>query len=303
MTKLLLTFLAACLGSTGFILLRQPAEEARAATAQIEQQLQSGRRDLSTNQDAISSLTEEVHAKQRRLHELSRHPNISHELLSLLEGNTTNAHAAAWAELRQELGIGWNSSPDYVLVNKQALKDVWYSKLYGDNALSDDSVALLGLTSAEQAALKTALDRARQGQWLNVQSTPPAGDVVAQLTITPPDPSWIQTQSNNFAADVTAAIGSERAGLFLPDAWYNFTSTLAPSSQPETLTIRQVTVDGQPDLVCEETHDGTTGTMPVRYAHYPYFPVMKLFPGGWQNMAQSLGFTLPPSFMSQANSQ
>ena len=41
-------------------------------------------------------------------------------------------------------------------------------------------------------------------------STPPSGDIVAQYTITPPDPAFAAGQSNAFVADVTKAIGPER---------------------------------------------------------------------------------------------
>lgn len=187
--------------------------------------------------------------------------------------------ARAWAELRQQLGIGWNTSPDYVLVNKQAIRDVWFNKLHRDGMLSDDSVKLLSLSPEEQKAVRAALAAACEGQWLNVRSTPPGGDIVAQYTITPPDPAFVAGQSNAFAADITAAMGAERASYFLHDAWRELMSGAAPS-EAKTMTIRQTNVDGQPDLVCEVTQGANISTMPVRYACYPYFPVLKLFPGG-----------------------
>jgi len=153
----------------------------------------------------------------------------------------------------------------------------------------------LSFSSEEQKAVSAALAAARAGQWLNVTTTPPDGDIVAQYTIVPPDPEFVAGQSNAFVADITGAIGTERAGMFLPDAWRELVSDLAPS-EAETMIIRQTNVNGQPDLVCEVTQGAHLSTMPVRYAHYPAFPVLKLYPGGWQAMAQTLGFELPPSF-------
>ena len=95
---------------------------------------------------------------------------------------------------------------------------------------------------------------------------------------------------------------SERADVFVRDAWRELVSDLAPS-ETQTMTIRQTDVDGQPDLVCEVKQGADVSTMPVRYATYPNFPVMKLFPGGWQAMAKTVGFELPPSFMPPENRQ
>jgi hypothetical protein len=136
---------------------------------------------------------------------------------------------------------------------------------------------------------------------LNIERTPPSGDIVAQYTVSPPDPAFEQGQSNNFSADITAAIGADRASLFLPQAWQQFISDLAPTV-PETMTIRQTVVDGQPDLICEVTQGGNVSSSPVRYAQYPAFPVLKLFVGGWQALAQSEGIDLPPSFSGQSSS-
>jgi hypothetical protein len=55
-------------------------------------------------------------------------------------------------------------------------------------------------------------------------------------------------------------------------------------------------VDGQPDLVCEIREGNQVSSDPVRYANYPNFPILELFPGGWQAMAKAMNFDLPPPF-------
>lgn len=295
MNKLLLIFVTVCAGSTGFTLLHRDEARAKATVAGFVKTLDSASNDLSSTQETVSALQAEVQAKQERLREARQYPNISPEMLAILEGKKGGGNSKGWAELRQQLGIGWDSSPDYVLVNKQVIKDVWYNKLLGDGKLSDDSVSLLGLSPEEQTAVKAALAQAREGQWLNVTSTSPGGDIVAQLTISPPDPSFEAGQSNAFSEAISLAIGPERAKLFLPDAWREFSSSFAPR-EPETMTIRQTEINGQPDLVCEEMRGSNVSTMPVRYARYPAFPVLKLYPGGWQELAQAFNFSLPPSF-------
>lgn len=296
MNRLLLASIAVCVGVAGFALFYHRAGKSSATAAMVVGRWRSATNDLGTTQEAASSLRQEIQEKRERLRQANRHPNLSPEMLELLEGTNSRGHAGAWAELRQQLGIGWHTSPDYVLVNKQAIRDVWFNKLNGDGRLSDDAAILLSLSPDEQKAVRAALAAAREGQWLNVTSTPPSRDIVAQYTIAPPDPAFAAGQSNAFAANVTEAMGPERASFFLPSAWRELVSDLAPS-EAKTMTLRQTNVDGQPDLVCEVMQGANVSTMPVRYARYPNFPVMKLFPGGWQAMAQAVGFELPPGFL------
>ena len=112
-----------------------------------------------------------------------RHRYISPELLLLLEGDSSKAHPAAWAELRQQLGIGWDSSPDYVLVSKRVLKGLEYQRLSLSAAPRTGHAGLLALSPDEQSALKSVLQHARDAAWLRLQRTEPSGDIVAQYTV------------------------------------------------------------------------------------------------------------------------
>ena len=297
MNKLMLLILAIGTGSTGYAFWHGAEQQSRANILQLDRQCQAATNDLARTQDTLATLQAEVQDKKDRLHALNQHGNISPEMMAILDGASDLKSLKGWADLRQELAIGWDASPEYVLVNKQALKDVWFNKISRGGTLSGDSVQLLNLTPEEQAAVKAVLDQVRTGEWLNVKNTTPGGDsnIAAQLTLTPPDPEFQAGKSNAFTAGITAAIGPERAGLFLADAWREFSSDLSPQ-QTEVMTLRWVQTDGQPDLICEETRGQNVSTMPVRYAHYPAFPLLKLFPGGWQAVAQSMNFELPPNF-------
>lgn len=303
MTKLILLLLAIGAGTTGYAVYNHAAGQSRANLQELAHQWQTVSNDLARAQDILPPLAFEVQDKRDQLRAASRHGNISPEMMAVLNGNNApdRLKSKGWAELRQELGIGWDASPDYVLVEKRAVKDIWFDKLWHDGKLSSDSIQLLNLTPDEQTAIKAVMDQVRgAGQWLNVKNTTPAGnsEIAAQLTLEPPDPDFQTAQSNAFAAGITAAIGPERAGMFLRDAWRNFLSSLSVQQQPDVLTLRWVQNNGQPDLICDEASNGQNIlTMPVRYAHYPAFPLLKLFPhGGWQEMAQSMNFQLPPGF-------
>ncbi len=66
------------------------------------------------------------------------------------------------------------------------------------------------------------------------------------------------------------------------------------------MTIRQTVVDGEPDLICEMKYGNKVDSSPLRYAHYPYGPVLGYFPdGGWEALARREGFELPRRFYNQ----
>lgn len=298
MNKLILLTLAIGAGTTGYALWNGAARQSRANLQVLVRQQQAATDDLARAQETLAALRREVRSKQDQLRAAGRHADVSPEIMAILNGDNKPGQLKGWAELRQELGLGWDASPDYVLVNKRALKDVWFNKLNLNGRLTSDSIQLLNLTSDEQTAMKAVLDQARAGQWLNVKNTTPAGDsaIAAQLTLTPPDPEFQAAQSNAFTAGITAAIGPERADLFLQDAWREFLNDLSPQ-QAETMTLRWVQNDGQSDLNCEISSGQNVSTSPVRYGNYPAFPILKLFPhGGWQEMAQSMNFQLPATF-------
>lgn len=300
MNKLILLILALGVGTTGYAIWNVAARQSQADIQALGRQQRAVTKNLARAQETLTTLHSDVRNKQDQIRAAGRHADITPEMMAILNGDNKSEHLKGWAELRQELSLGWDASPDYVLVNKRALKDIWFNKLDRNGHLTSDSIQLLNLTSDEQTAMRAVLDQLRAGQWLNVKNTTPAGDstIAAQLTLVPPDPEFQAAQSNAFTAGVTAAIGSERADLFLKDAWREFIGGLSVQQQSEVMTLRWVQTDGQPDLVCEVSGGGqNVSTMPVRYAHYPAFPLLKLFPhGGWQEMAQSMSFQLPASF-------
>ncbi len=234
--------------------------------------------------------------KKQRLRETLPHANISPELLLLLTGDPGKARPSAWAELRQQLGLKWDSSPDYVLVSKQALRRLDYPRLLSGSRISETASDLLALSPEEQSALQLAFQQSQQGwQGPKVERTEPNGDVVAQYSVSSTDAAFEQSLSNNFATGIARVVGPERADFLLPGAWREFRSQLGPR-EAETMTIRRSVVDGEPDLVCEMKRGEQIPTQPVRYAHYPSRWFLTAFPGGWKTLADREGFELPRNF-------
>lgn len=301
MNKFLFASLAVVFGVVSFSALRRDTRSVRFATLKEVSQWRAETNALAANEAATGVLRAEVLNKKNRLKETGSHPEISAELLALLGGDTSKGHLAAWAELRRQLGVGWDASPDYVLVSKAALKDLQYDRLVYEERPSDITSDLLGLSSAERAAMASAIQRVREAAWGEVQRSEPSGDIVAQYTVRPPDPGAMQNTSNRFVADIAAAVGLERADLFLPEAWRELSANMAPR-ETQTMTIRRSVTDGEPDLVCEISQGGKVSVSPVRYATIPMYPsgwFIKMFPGLWQDLAKRENFELPAKFHSQ----
>jgi hypothetical protein len=300
MNRILLVLAVICAGALGLNSFRQAARRALESVTARNAVWQASAKRLAAAQATTEALRGEVSDQQDRLRQITRHPELSPELLLLLDRQGQGAPLAAWADLRQRLGLGWDSSPDYVLVSKSALKQVQYQRLDGTRGATDTASDLLAFSPSERSAIRAALEHARDAAWASVQRTQPTGDIVAQYTFPAMDSALGQTLSNNFAAQLTAAIGPERAGFLLPQAWnIELRHELSISQGAETMTIRQTVVDGEPDLICEMKYDNKVETSPVRHARYPYGPVLTYFPGGWQTIAQREGFDLPRRFHDQ----
>src|SRR5437764_8422148 len=188
MKKLLLALLIMGGGLLGFGTLRESAGRTAALIASNSAAWQAATNHLDELTRDATSLREEVADKKRRSKELSLHPAINPELLKLLAGETGNP--AAWAELREQLGIDWNSSRDYVLVRKSVLKQLNLQPLDQEAPAR----AVLAISPAEQTAIKTAVQSAKEAAWTRLQRTDlqraePSADIVAQYTIPAADPS------------------------------------------------------------------------------------------------------------------
>jgi hypothetical protein len=298
MKKLLLALSILSAGTIGFGMLQRSAERTQFANASNSAAWRAATNNLvELNRDA-ASLRETVANKTDRLKQVSPGGNISPELRKLLAGETAGSNSAAWAELREQLGIGWNSSGDYVLVRKSVLKQFNLHPL--DKA--DATRAVLAITPAEQTAIKAAAQTAREAAWTRLQRTElqrsePTGNIVAQYTIPTADPSFEQSVRDRFSAEITGILGAERADVFLDQGWNELKNQLELlEAEPVTMTIQRSVADGQTKFTCELSSGKTSRFLDVRYAHLPARWFNALFPGGWEAMAQREGFELPKNF-------
>src|SRR5712671_2260815 len=124
MKKLFLGFLILGAGAIGLGALHRTRLQARTTTASNNREWQATTNYSAELGATASALREEVKGKRDRLNQASGDSNISPELFKLLDSDLSKGQSAAWTELRERLGLGWNSSDDYVLVSRRVLKQL-----------------------------------------------------------------------------------------------------------------------------------------------------------------------------------
>lgn len=294
MKRILLVLMAFCAGLGGFSGLSRVANQTRMRSVLKAQEWVSSTNQLAEAQETVTELRRQVLEKKDLLQAATRRSKFTPELMTLLHDSAGSAHA--WAELRGQLGLGWDASADYVLVSKRVIGELDYPVFLSAVRASDTACDLLALSPDEQSALRGLLKRTREAwQGLAVERTPPTGDIVAQYTVHPPDTAAEQSLRSSFAAGLVDVLGAERAESALPRAWAELRSSLGPETS-ETMTIRRSEIDGQPDLLCEMQRGNNSQSDPVRYGRYPSSWFFALFPGGWKTLAEREGFELPPNF-------
>lgn len=298
MNKSLLILGFACAGAFGSSTFHHQTIRAQSVALATTQQHLAITAQLEQTRARLASLRAEVQEKKSLLADALPQIGPSPELVRLLEGKQLRAQTTTLAELREQLGIGWNSSPDYVLVNKRVLSKLDYPRLDSGKRPTDIACQMLALSPVEQAGLTAALQRARDDwQAPAIERTEPHGDIVAQYALRAPDTDAEMSLSNRLAADFVGAVGAERAQLLLPAAWRDFRYALG-STEAETLIVRRTDNNGESDLVWETNRGSQTSTGSVRYAYYPSSWFLTAFPGGWKTLAEREGFELPAKFSS-----
>ena len=297
MKKTLMAVFILGAGAISLATLSRTAERQEAARPIREAELRAATNRLVELNAAITTTRNEITEKKRQLRQMQSGNQVDRELLALLEGRELSPKR--WTQLREELGMGWNSSEDYVLVSKRTLwqlnlapfDEYWLDRI----SISKAARAVLAITKGEESAIKAAVQRARSEVLARVQRTEPFGDIVAQYNI-PTDPLFVQTITNGFAAEVTAILGEQRADVFLNQAMSTLTRRLgirANGKGDTVMTIRRAVVDGEPGFSCEIKDAGGGHTSKVARSYIPSDWFMMIFPGGWEALARREGFELP----------
>jgi len=261
-------------------------------------------------------LRDEIAERKMLLRASSSYPQIRADLLNLLDNPDFHKPAAFWAELRQELGIGWESSRDYVLVRKAVIPSIGFYAFSTSSSersdyleITEAASGVLAISTDEQSRIKQVIQElgreCRQASGLRIELNSEStnisgqeGDIMARLVIPPNSPQLEQGLSNRFTAEVTAVLGTERADKFLSEAWLGGIQPRLPlvKQTPLTLTIRRALVEGEMKLICEAQRGTLKSSQEIRYGRFPALWFRLLFPGGWRELAEYAHFELPSNF-------
>jgi hypothetical protein len=309
MNKVVILTLALIVGILSSIIMCAERRSLHSVETQKEADYLALSNALATLEGERSQMEASLRTKNTELSRLTHSKSMNPDALALLSEATTPKRSPAkqqhtartLSELRQELGIGWNASADYVLVNKTILAGLNFRRVEWRAGLNEITKDVLSLTPEEQEAVTSAVRSARDtAVRVPLTREEPGGDIVAKYTASAPSPEMNLSLSNQFATEIIAALGSERAALIAPHGWNELRSELYPF-QHETLTVRK-TSNPEPDIVWEITRNGQqVSTGKVRYAQYLTHWFNSLLTNGWQSLADTEGFKLPPKFRTETH--
>ena len=221
MNKILLALTILSAGAGTFLFARQSTTQLQhSANATREAWLVQTQLVADAQKDQVS-LTEHI----RELKQVLAQPQAVREsaVWSALQTNGA-AHLTPQLRdsLREEFGFNWQSSPDYIVVSKETVRDLQMVAITPrDGKLTDVAASVLALTTAERGQVEVARQRVQADfkEWTlaHVERSEPKDDVVAQYAF-PYDPAMAESISNNFVSGVIEAVGRERAELIRPSA-------------------------------------------------------------------------------------
>ena len=296
MNKLAIAISILCAAIISLLALQRSAQQTRASsTAQLAEC-----NDISNRITGLHLTLENVRGQVQDRHMQSKResvrPKVTAEMRALLAAKTGAPPATTLVRLQEQLDAGWNSSPDFVLVSKPTLERINLQSLSLGGQLTSAATAILAISSSEASQIATAVKQARIWTLDKAERADPAGDIVARYRI-PADGIWEQTVSNSFSSGIAGILGDERASLFLKQAWRVVKSGMpSVGEEPATLIVRRTGVGDESDLLWEMRQGDSLSSANVRYGAYPSAWFLKLFPGGWTDLAAREGFPLPKNF-------
>ena len=297
MKKLTLALCILGLGAMSFGALHHAMTASRDAAASHLNDLAEANDSVAQLQSAIDSLRQETSEKQRFLTRQTSADQVRRDLLDLLENPGSKHSPSAWTDLRRELGIGWDSSSEYVLVSKRVLKRVGLHAFSFPPAITAPMRAALAISRSEESQIKATIEGIKSDCPIHARRLEPAGDLLAHYILEADDNTLEQSISNRFSAGVIAALEAERADFFVDDGWRALRANLPMvGSEPITFTVKRAPGVDQQRFIWEIQKAGASSSGEVRYAQHPAHWFSLLFPRGWREVAELNSFQLPQDF-------
>ena len=144
-------------------------------------------------------------------------PVAENALWSMLQTNRAdNLPPELRERVLEELGFNWQSSPDFIVVTKQTVRDTAKGWMLRRGKLSEVAATILAMTPEERGQVEAVIQRAQAdyNDWAlaHVERREPKNGNLADYFL-PGDPAMEQSIRTNFDAGLLAALGEERAKI------------------------------------------------------------------------------------------
>jgi hypothetical protein len=296
-SKILLALSILSASAGGFLAMRQSTVEFQREANAAREAWQTETQQVAAAQSQQVSLKEHQEDLRRSLRQ--RPVVVVDPVWSELKTNLTGRLAVELREkLLRELAFNWQSSPDYIVITKQALRETGPEWIVQNGECSDVAATVFTMTPGERARVEAALKRAQTefNDWAreNVERSGPKNDVLAEYNL-PANPSI----GTDFQAAVSQALGADRARFF-PTYPQDYIDRYYIIPTETTFAIKRYRVGNEIRVEVFSTRwpDGPPG---VRYLwenargySIPFPQVLRpIFTNGWADVAKLEGFELP----------
>ncbi len=286
-------------------------------------------KELAAQAATLVELTQKATRLQTEQQELSAHMAETKNLFSALPlpapadalarkilGGATwkNLSAAESERLLAELGFNWNSSGEFLFLNKSSVEKISFAGLKGTQ-LSQAALEILAISPAEKESIESMARRLTDAQaaWMkeHLTRTEPHGEVVAEYSL-PPDADFSAQQLADFTNTLATALDPQRAqwlqdhaGGWMMDFGLRQEANLSkvspnllalamknlPEAEPTRLTITSRTSGGTTYLDYTLQDSGST----ISLRPWQPFPqaFRAAFPGGWPDVFAHENIPLP----------
>lgn len=295
MNRILLGLTILGAGAGGFL-------SARQSTTQLQHEANAAREVWLTQTQMVAAaqsdqvgLTEHIRELKQAL---AQSPDATERAIwSTLQTNRADRLPPELRErVFEELGLNWRSSPDFIVVSKQTVRDISMRSIHRGK-MTDLAVIVLAITPEERGQVEAAIERVKTDfkDWTlaHVERNEPKDDVVAQYSL-PGDPAVLQRINNNFATGVSDALGQERMEMILPSA-REWMRQIGLDGKPAKITVKRVGAGNEQSLRVQILYPAGNTVSGDLAQYLRSFPdaLRPIFPNGWADVANREGFELP----------